>query len=362
MSAAIRPFEPPLCTADLDAPGGVVEAVPEHFVVDEIPLYPPDGEGSHWFFRFRKRRMTTQEAVRRIARASGVERRTIGVAGQKDKHAVTTQWASVPGDAPSPDTWEDLGDIEILEVHRHRKRLKRGHVRGNRFALTFTGLEGQWQLRFDAVVERIRRDGLPNAFGPQRFGTGQRNLEEALAWARGEVTLKGMHARFKARLLPSVLQSEVFNRYLSRRLADPVPLYAGEVVRLDGSNSVFVVEDADRELPRLESGDIHRTGPMFGPRCRRTTGVVDEWEREAVAALGLSRDDLKRVAKAAPGARRDLLVMPEDLAYRSTSEREAVLSFALPSGAYATQLAREFTRLSWASPLRPPEPEPEEPT
>ena len=91
------------------------------------------------------------------------------------------------------------------------------------------------------------------------------------------------------------------------------------------------------------------------------TPYVDEWEREAVATLGLGRDDLKRVAKAAPGARRDLLVMPEELAYRSASDREAVLSFSLPSGAYATQLAREFTRLPWCTPLRPISPDPTEP-
>lgn len=353
MSVAIRPFEPRLSTADLPPPGGVIHQVPEHFVVDEIPLYPPDGEGAHWFVQIRKRGITTQEAIRRIARAAGVAPRTIGAAGQKDKHAVTSQWLSVPGDTPDPSTWTELGPVELLEVSRHRKRLKRGHVRGNHFTLTFSELAPGFESRFEAVCERLRANGLPNAFGPQRFGTGQRNLEEAMDWAKESTPIRGINAHFKTRLLPSVLQSEVFNRYMERRLADPVPLYEGEVVRLDGSGSVFVVEDPDAELEQLSSGDIHRTGPMFGPRCRRSTGVPDAWEREAVASLGLDREALARVAKVAPGARRDVLVVPEALAFRRLNDTQAVLSFSLTSGAYATQVAREFTRLPWATPLRP---------
>src|SRR5690606_32149619 len=72
--------------------------------------------------------------------------------------------------------------------------------------------------------------------------------------------------RFENKLLPSVLQSEIFNRYLAARLSQEAPLLAGEVVRLDGTGKSFVVEDPETELPRFQARDLHRTGPMVGPK------------------------------------------------------------------------------------------------
>ena len=349
---ANQPFEPPLWTADLDAPGGIVERVPEHFCVDEVPSYEPCGEGPHWYVRIRKRGLTTQDAVRRIARAAAVERKHLGVAGQKDKHAVTTQWVSIPERGVNPEDWEPIDRVEVLDVSRHTNRLKVGHLKANRFTLTFTEVDADAGPRFEAVVARIRERGVPNYFGTQRFGTGQRNLDEALTWLEGGAPLRGMHARFKKRLLPSVLQSEVFNRYIARRLEDSRALMEGEVVRLDGSRSLFVVQDPEAELSRLEERDIHITGPMFGPKCRRSEGEIFEWEAEAARSLGLTNEARRVLGKMAPGARRDVMVNPVDLEYRSEGGR-AVISFTLPSGSYATQIAREFTRLPWTTPLRP---------
>ncbi|MFT5994026.1 MAG: tRNA(Glu) U13 pseudouridine synthase TruD, partial [Bradymonadia bacterium] len=91
----------------------------------------------------------------------------------------------------------------------------------------------------------------------------------------------------------------------------------------------------------------------FGPKSRAPRGEALVWEVEAVATLGLEPTTKKRLSKSAPGARRDLLVLPENLRYERLDDSTAVLRFALPSGCYATQLAREFTRRPWASPLRP---------
>ena len=353
MQPANPPFEPPLGTPERAGLGGVVHPVPEHFVVDEIPAYLPCGEGAHWYVRIQKRGLNTQDAVRRIADAAGVERRAMGVAGQKDKHAVTTQWVSVPGEGADPETWPQIDAVTVLEVSRHGNRLKTGHVKGNGFALTFSDLPEGWEAAFEATINDIMNSGLPNYFGPQRFGTGLRNLDAALEWTRKGMRDRSHNARFKNRLYPSVLQSDVFNRYLNVRIADERRLIDGEVVRLDGSKAVFVVEDAAAELHRLDERDIHLTGPLFGPKARAPRGEPLVWEVDAVATLGLEPTTKKRLSKSAPGARRDLLVIPEDLRYERVDNSTAVLRFALPAGSYATQLAREFTRRPWASPLRP---------
>ncbi len=48
--------------------GGVIKSRPDDFVVEEIPLYEPSGEGEHLYLRIRKRSLTTHEATSRVAR------------------------------------------------------------------------------------------------------------------------------------------------------------------------------------------------------------------------------------------------------------------------------------------------------
>ncbi|MBV8755736.1 MAG: tRNA pseudouridine(13) synthase TruD, partial [Deltaproteobacteria bacterium] len=88
--------ELPHLTADLPGTCGVLRAQAEDFVVDEVPAYPPSGTGDHVFARIEKRGLNTAQAVQRIARALGVGERDVGVAGMKDRHAVTRQWISLP--------------------------------------------------------------------------------------------------------------------------------------------------------------------------------------------------------------------------------------------------------------------------
>lgn len=350
----IVPHEPPFQT-DAQLPPMQLSDGFDAFRVDEIPAYTASGEGTHLYVRVEKTGMTTQQAIRAVAAAAGVGARDIGSAGQKDRNAVTSQWLSVPDRGVEPDAWELDGPLRILEWSRHGNKLRTGHLSGNRFGLRFD-VEGDAEEAAEkvrAVVEQIAADGMPNYFGPQRFGHGGRNLDKACAWARGEVRLKGRDARFKTKLFASVVQSEVFNRYVTLRRQDPAPLLVGEVVRLDGSRSVFVVEDPETEAPRLASGDIVLTGPMVGPKARAADGVPAEMEAEAVAALGLSEEAWQTVARFGPGTRRDLLVTPEAVGVEVAGPSAIVVEFGLPAGSYATQLAREVTRGDWQAPLRP---------
>ncbi len=62
--------------------------------MEELPAYPASGKGEHLFITFRKRGLTTPDAVRALARALEVDPRGAGWAGMKDRHAVTTQTVS----------------------------------------------------------------------------------------------------------------------------------------------------------------------------------------------------------------------------------------------------------------------------
>ena len=353
----MKPHAPPFQLDAVEFEPVALAPGPESFVVHEEPLYTPSGEGPHTYALIEKTGLTTREAVSLLSRHVGVKPRDVGYAGQKDKHARTTQWVSLPPGASAIDAGAEIADgLRILDAAQHTNKLRVGHLKGNRFELTFetSGDEKAVAAAVQSAVERIYRTGLRNYYGPQRFGRGGRNVASGLDWANGELRLRGNSARYKEELFASSLQSEVFNRYLTLRSALPEPLILGEVVRLAGSRSVFVVESVEEELPRLQSGDLIPTGPMFGPKAIRAAAMAGELEVEAESALDLDEAASAVVAKRAKGTRRDLYVPIGDARAEVAGPGRIVVYFSLPSGSYATQLARELTRLPWTQPLRPP--------
>ncbi len=353
----LLPIEPPLQTGDLAPTLGHIGPEPEDFVVDEVPAYPLSGTGEHLFLRIEKRGLTTPEVEKRLARALGIAPRDVGYAGMKDKHAVTRQWFS----AISKSTGEglDLGPgIRILEVTRHDNKLRTGHLRGNRFAVTLHGVQNMGAA--EALGAHLKSEGLANYFGGQRFGYGGQNLARALGQLRGERSprSRGKSAHFDVKFHTSVVQAEIFNRYLMARRALPAPLLVGEVVRLDQSSRCFVVEDLAAELPRLEAGDIHPTGPILGPKTLRPQAEPLELEEQIVSEL-FEGDEaaLARLFREAPGTRRDLVAELSELKLAETAPDQLVLEFELPSGSYATQLIREFVRGPFLEVQRAPRPE-----
>jgi tRNA pseudouridine13 synthase len=332
---------------ELPPAGGRIGEEPEHFVVEEVPAYTPSGEGEHLYLWVEKRGLTTIEVARSLARRLGVPDRDVGFAGMKDKNAITRQWFSTPAPRSEVPTEWGLGEqLRVLEVSRHKNKLRTGHLIANRFSVTLVDVPDGGEARARAIVERLEASGLPNAFGPQRFGRGGQNLEEALSWLEGkERPRRGTDPK----LLASVVQSEVFNRYLEARLAHGAPLLEGEVVRLEGTGSHFVVEEVARELPRLLEGDLHRTGPLLGPRTLQATAAARELEQRATLEAGLGEAHLQALAAHAPGARRDLLLRPQGLSLTSPATGQLRLDFTLPAGAFATQLCRELTHAPWAT-------------
>lgn len=347
------PFEPPLAFGHLAAPGGRVGDSVEDFCVDEIPLYAADGDGDHWYVQLEKRSMTTPQLIRAVASASGANERDIGRAGLKDRHAITTQWLSVPvpKTAPPP-SWELPEGVRLCEATRHRNKLKPGHLAGNRFRIVLRELDATDAVQ--PLVDAIIASGVPNFYGTQRFGRGQKNLDEAMAWLDGRIQLRGKQARFLRNLLPSVVQSEFFNRYLVRREAEGRDRFVlGEWVRLNGSGRHVTIEDVALEQPRLASGDLVLTGPLPGGKTQPSKYDAAALEDDVRAEMGLTDERMGRLNAEAPGARRDLYMRVDDLAWTALDGGAIALTFSLPAGGYATQVAREFTRLPWAAPLRP---------
>lgn len=345
-SAGASVHELPFFTADLPGTGGAIGPRPEDFRVDETPAYAPSGHGEHRYVRIEKRLFTTPEAVRHVAQAAGVDARDVGYAGLKDKHAVTSQWLSLPSRSAPPERWSLPEGLRVLESSFHGNKLRTGHLAGNRFTIVLEGVEDSAAQRAAALRERIEATGLPNYFGAQRFGRGGENLAKALQWLAGGG--KKRLTPFLLKLYPSVVQSEIFNRYLTLRAAEGLDrLLLGEIVRLEGSGASFLVEDLERETPRFARREIHPTGPILGPKMREAQQRPRALEDEASRAVGVDENVRATLFRFAPGSRRDLLVHPRNFLIEEAGPNRLRLGFDLPAGSYATVLIREFTRSPW---------------
>ena len=157
-------------TADLPGVGGRIKADDADFRVVEIPLYTPCGHGEHTYVRIVKTGIPTFEAVRRMARALGIDSRTVGYAGLKDAHAIAEQTLSL-GNVPIANVERlDVPGVRVLSVDRHTNKLRMGHLRGNRFTIRVVDAVENPGPRASAILDVLTRQGVPNYYGEQRFG------------------------------------------------------------------------------------------------------------------------------------------------------------------------------------------------
>jgi tRNA pseudouridine13 synthase len=310
----------------------------EDFVVDEVLGFAADGGVGHRLIQIEKRGVDTLHAVRLLARHAGVPPRDIGFAGLKDRHAVARQWFTVPA-GREPIDWSSLADerVRVLSDEGHSRKLRRGALRGNRFHLRLRDVATDADALAARVAE-VTRVGVPNYFGPQRFGRDGDNIRAVLAWVDGAPLPRAREARA---FVYSAARSMVFNAVLAARVSDGTwnRLLPGERVNLAGRNSWFVADDIDDTLrERLARYDIHPTGPMPG-RGDSPSGQAGTLEAALVQPYGELIGALER--EGVEAARRALRVVPEGLEVALDHDVVA-MSFALTSGSYATMVVREL--------------------
>ena len=391
-------------TEELPGTGGWIKEKPADFAVEELPLYSPSGEGEHTFFEIRKVGLSTFQAVRAIAQALGVSPNRIGYAGLKDAQAVTCQVLSVDGIVPEVVMAVERPNVRILWAERHNNKLRIGHLRGNRFTIRIRGVDESRVDRCRAILDVLGRRGVPNRYGPQRFGQrGDSHLlgravvrRDAAAFVRQflggphrneSAPVQEARAAFEAghwsealalfphsmsderralqtliqsggderRVLAAVprrmrtffvsaYQSGLFNRVLDARLQTLDRVYAGDLAMKHPGRSVFYVEDVDVEQPRAARFEISPTGPLYGYKMIQATGRQGELEAAVLAAEDMTPADF-RVGEGikAEGERRALRfpVQEPELWY----DDGIMLRFWLPRGCYATTVLAEIMKV-----------------
>ena len=277
-------------TAALPGIGGILREKPEDFVVEEIARRAPSGKGEFARALIEKHGISTPELQRRIGSALGIAATEVGVAGMKDAVAVARQWISVPWKHEPKLSAATIKMVKILEIAHDHAALHPGELTGNRFVITIRGVgdETAAHARAQAIVDVLARRGVPNFFGPQRFGVrgeapeigrrllardpigaldlflgapsplegdpraqafrrayqkknygealslvpgrlnGERRLLEQLARGRRKETVAGDLAPATRRMALSAWQAQLFNRVLAQRLQEIDLAVAGD--------------------------------------------------------------------------------------------------------------------------------------
>ena len=376
----------PYMTAELPGVSGLIKQHVEDFIVEEVPLYEADGVGTHCYFKLEKRGYSTMEAARLVGRALGRTNFDVGYAGLKDTRAVTRQWFSVEHEETARVRALQLPPgLKIVSITRHKNKIKMGHLAGNRFIIKVRNPE--WERagstmdgprqRAEAIVAALAKTGVPNFFGPQRFGLRKDNhllglalltenhkefadrflgdpdptvdhgevlmarqhykkgeLAEALACWPGHlanerralaamVNGKGNPKRASfavdmklKQLLVSALQSHMFNDVLMRRLPKLMVLLPGDLCWKHDNGAVFRVGDSpDDAMKEQPRADAHEISP---------TGPMFGWKMSEAGSIVKVMEDTVLGASGlnlqsfhgpfgTHGARRALRFFPKDM-------------------------------------------------
>lgn len=313
----------------------------EDFQVEEVLGFEPSGEGEHCLVWIEKIDRNSNDVATDIARSLGIRKRLVNHCGLKDRAAITRQWFSIhlPGIvSPSPQQIEGDG-YRVLAMTRHQRKLKRGGHRANRFLIRLRDCQfgaADAAARWQAIADR----GVPNYFGPQRFGHDGGNVEMATRMLSGKIEVRD---RLLRGILISAARSCIYNACVAQRVADAtwdVPLDGDVFGFADNHSLVLPTNMRGDEASRVQAGDLEITAPLWGNGELQSVSRVREMEQRIAKhfhelSAGLEQLNLRQ-------ERRVIRLYPSQWSLQWESDSELVLRFELPTGTYATTLLREF--------------------
>lgn len=338
------------------------------FQVDEIIGFEFSESGKHLCLQIQKTDKTTVEVAKTIARIYQVKLRDIGYAGMKDRRGVCTQWFSVlknTRDRVDPNKLESDNTV-VLKVRNNDRKIRRGSHRANAFRIRLRQFQGSEDDLRDRVV-KVKTLGVPNYFGPQRFGKNMSNVKRAIGYFDNPANSlhKPRRDRLQHSMMLSAARSFLFNKILSQRVKNNswAQILAGEVLSLDGTSRFFVPSPDDefraggkdveatnalslkQELQaRLSNLDIHPSGLLYGKIKSAdkylANATVKSLETEVVSRYPELCQGLLRMKVSS--ARRALRLVPRNLSFKMADSNTVELEFTLTTGGYATAVLREL--------------------
>ncbi|MDP7005984.1 MAG: tRNA pseudouridine(13) synthase TruD [Phycisphaerales bacterium] len=377
--------------------GASIKKIPDDFKVEEIPLYETSGEGEHLYIYVQKTNMSHEELVRNVAKEFGVSRKAVGCAGRKDLRATTKQMLSIHLTGQNGKIPETIKNIKILSSSRHSNKLRLGHLSGNKFVIRIRDIDLTKKKSIKDKLLTLSKAGLPNYFGPQRFGNkgnnhelglavatenwellmdlllcgeekhnkfvdeldykralecwpfgqpAERNILESLAKGKSPEQASMAISKSQKKLWINSLQSSIFNSVLDRRIENNTwnCFVVGDLAwNFDGGGRTFEVTSEDIVCEsmhsRLNNLSISPTGPIWGSKMRSPSDEVKNLEESVINSYNLDESNLSALSKYASGTRRPLRVPVFNPKVESGSDENGDFiqtTFSLPAGSYAT--------------------------
>ena len=313
----------------------------EDFMVIEELGFELTGEGEHVLVYLEKKDYNTIFVAEQLAKYVGISAKNVSYAGLKDRQAITQQWFSLhlPGKETPDFTQFNLTGCRILQINRHNKKLKIGALKGNRFKIVLRNISDKQAI--ESKLNLIKKHGVPNYFGEQRFGRDQNNITQAIKWASGEISVKD---RKKRSFYLSAARSVIFNQIVSQRIEQNIEqtVLDGDILQLSKSNSWFLSKTEELLLlqQRLQNGEINITAPMVGDSPLSTTSIALEFETNCLKRWSCFEQLFKK--ERMETSRRSILLRPEELKWQWIRDNNIEIGFYLPSGCYATSVLREL--------------------
>jgi tRNA pseudouridine13 synthase len=147
----------------------------------------------------------TFEAIREICKALGIPNNSIQYSGLKDKCSISVQRMSIKGNFIEKLNNLNFNDLQIKNVIPSKKSVKLGSHLGNNFTIIIRNIENKESLEenINHLFNFLTKNGFPNYFGLQRFGTFRPNSHIV-----GRYLLEGNYERTFFEFLLSTFSTE----------------------------------------------------------------------------------------------------------------------------------------------------------
>jgi len=147
-----------------------LKQLPTDFHVEEINLFNfSPQKDSFQLFLLEKKGLETLAFLKYLCQKKNIPLTAVGIAGLKDKHAVTKQYLTISSQYPISDWRERNFSLKFLGYLP--RPLKVGDLRSNKFTIIVRNLR---QGEISGLREKFRllqQFGVPNYFDSQRFGS-----------------------------------------------------------------------------------------------------------------------------------------------------------------------------------------------
>lgn len=160
-----------------------LKCIPADFRVEEQVTLQSTG-GSFALYLLNKESLGTLEAIDHVVNRWNIPRQQIAWAGLKDRHAFTSQYVTIKG---GPRQNMQAGKLELKFLGYAARPVHPRDIVSNRFRVVLRDMDEAEIAAAKRTLAEVDRDGLPNYFDEQRFGSlGESGVFIAQPWCKGD--------------------------------------------------------------------------------------------------------------------------------------------------------------------------------